>query len=123
MTKHSKVVRIAAYALSIVPLVLISFADAQTDKFALKSPLDPSLSTIPGFISAALRVLVVVSLPIISLYVVISGFMFVLARGNSSQLEKAKKNFLYVMLGALLILGASVLSSLLGATVSDVIGN
>jgi hypothetical protein len=37
-------------------------------------------------------------------------------------LTTAKKNFVYVIIGAALVLGAWVLSTLLGATVSQLIG-
>lgn len=86
----------------------------------LKNPLQ--YNDITSFIAAALKALVVIALPIITLFIVISGFMFVAARGNESKLEKAKENFLYVIIGALLILGAWVLATLIGGTVSQVIG-
>lgn len=90
--------------------------------FVIKNPLSAQFSTIPGFIAGVLKIVVIIALPIISLFVVISGFMFVLARGRPGQLETAKKNFLYVILGALLILGAWVLAQMIGGTVSAVLG-
>ena len=101
-------------------LVAISTAHAAT---GLENPLNSSFSTIPAFIAGALKVLVMVALPIITLFLVISGFMFVLARGNSSKLEEAKKNFVYVIIGALLILGAWVIATLIGGTVTQLVGN
>lgn len=83
----------------------------------LENPL--KFNDVASFISGALKVLVIVALPIITVFIVISGFMFVLARGNSSKLEEAKKNFLYVILGAVLILGAWVIATLIGSTVSQ----
>lgn len=85
----------------------------------LQNPLNSNFSSIPQFIAGALKVLVVVALPIITLFIVISGFMFVMARGNASTLEKAKKNFVYVIIGALLILGAWVIATLISGTVSQ----
>lgn len=89
----------------------------------LQSPLNPNFSSIPGFIAGALRALVIIALPIISLFIVISGFMFVLARGNQEALNKAKTNFLYVILGAGLILGAWVIATLIGGTVTQLTGS
>lgn len=88
----------------------------------LCNPLSSSFSDIPHFIEGALRVLVMVALPVIGLFIVIAGFMFVLARGNSSELEKAKRNFLYVIMGAGLILGAWVIAELLSGTVGQLLG-
>ena len=87
----------------------------------LQNPLNPSFSTIPTFIEGALKVLVMVALPIVSLFIIISGFMFIMARGNSTKLEDAKKNFVYVILGALLILGAWVIATLIGGTVTQLL--
>jgi len=72
----------------IAVIALAPVVDAAT---GLENPLNSSFSTIPAFIAGALKVLVMVALPIITLFLVISGFMFVLARGNSSKLEEAKK--------------------------------
>jgi len=86
----------------------------------LKNPL--RFNDIQSFVAGALKALVVVSLPIITLFIVISGFMFVAALGKPDKLSKAKENFVYVMIGALLILGAWVLATLIGGTVSQVVG-
>ena len=101
--------------------LLVPLAEAQTS--GLENPLNRSFSTIPAFIAGALKVLVIVALPIITLFIVIAGFMFVFARGNESKLSDAKKNFVYVILGALLILGAWIIATLIGGTVSQLVGN
>lgn len=90
----------------------LAFAD-------LDNPLN--VNSIADFIAKALKVLVIVALPIITLFIVISGFMFILARGNESKLTDAKKNFVYVIIGALLILGAWVIATLIGGTVSQLV--
>ncbi len=99
---------------------LVSFTHAQV---SVNNPLSPEFSTITGFVSGALKVLVMVALPIISLFVVYSGFLFVAARGNESKLSEAKTNFFYVIIGSILILGAWVLATLLGGTVRELTGN
>lgn len=83
----------------------------------LRNPLQ--FDTITGFIEALLRSIVYIALPIISLFIVYAGFQFVTAQGNTSKLEAAKKNFLYVIVGALLILGAWALAQLIGNTVNE----
>ncbi len=110
-------------ARALVPAI-ISFFGGASIAFAQTQGLDNPLQfhDIPSFIAGALKALVVVALPIITLFIVISGFMFVMARGNESQLNNAKKNFFYVIIGAILILGAWVLATLIGGTVSQVLG-
>lgn len=98
---------------------LSAFAIAHAD--GLQNPL--KYNDIQSFIAGALKALVVIALPIITVFIVISGFMFVAARGNDSKLTKAKENFVYVIIGSMLILGAWVLATLIGGTVSQVLGS
>src|SRR3989344_35741 len=101
-----------------------AFAVSGTFAFAQSGLQNPLRSqSIAEFIASALKVLVIVALPIITLFIVISGFMFVLARGNESRLTEAKKNFVYVIIGALLILGAWVIATLIGGAVTQLVGN
>ncbi|MFA7309467.1 MAG: hypothetical protein WC050_01045 [Candidatus Paceibacterota bacterium] len=92
----------------------IAYADAQ-----LNNPLNPTFSSIPLFIAGALKVMVMVALPIISLFIVYSGFKFVMAQGKDEAITTAKNNLLYVIIGSILILGAWVIATLIGGTVSQ----
>ena len=87
----------------------------------LPSPLNPELSNIPSFIAKVLQAMVMISLPILTLFIVYSGFLFISARGKPGQLETAKSNFLYVIIGIILILGAWVIATLIGGTVKQLI--
>lgn len=118
-TIRHNLVKIASVAALSIAAVFLNFSVAYAQQ-GLQNPL--KYNDIQSFIAGALKTLVVVALPIITLFIVISGFMFVAARGNESKLEKAKENFVYVIIGALLILGAWVLATLIGGTVSQVVG-
>jgi hypothetical protein len=102
--------------------VLAVVVHAQTGTVALQSPLNSSISTIPGFLAFALKALVKIALPIISVFIVYSGFLFVTAQGNSEKISTARMNFLYVIIGSILILGAWVLATIIGGTVADIVG-
>ena len=98
----------------------VTFAQSQT----FQNPLsNTGIDSVAGLIASFLKAIVVVALPILTLFIVYSGFMFVLARGNESKLKTAKENFLYVILGSILILGAWVIATMIGATVTQVVGN
>lgn len=103
-------------------VLLTAIADAQTGA-SLNNPLNREFSSVPGFIAGALRVLVMVALPIITLFIVYAGFKFISAQGKDEALAQAKMNLVYVVLGAILILGAWVIATLIGGTVSQVVGN
>ena len=120
MTKHylrrfTYLVAISSFGLMTFILPLYVWAA----EGALQSPLNEAFSTVPGFIEGALKALVMIALPILTLFIVYSGFLFVAAQGNESKLTDAKKNFMYVILGALLILGAWIIATLIGGTVSQ----
>ncbi len=87
----------------------------------LEDPLNSNYSSIPNFISGALKVMVEIGLPVVALFLLIAGYKFAAAGGNPHKLEEAKENFVYVILGALLILGAWVLATLIGNTVTELV--
>jgi hypothetical protein len=95
----------------------VSIANADT---SLQNPLN--FSDIQSFVAGALKALVAIALPVIVLFIVVSGFMFIAARGNQDALRRAKDNFMWVIIGAALILGAWTLATLIGGTVSQVVG-
>ena len=108
-----RLISASAFALTFAFTAVVS---AQTRAF-VDNPL--SVDSIQGFIAKALQVMVMVALPIISLFIVYAGYMFVSARGNESKLSEAKNNFYYVIIGAILILGAWVIATLIGGTISQ----
>ena len=114
------VIRILPVITAAAFLVLLSLPAFAAE--GIQSPLKPEVSSIPGFIEAALKALVMIALPILTLFIVYSGFKFISAQGNSSKLEEAKKNFMYVIIGSLLILGAWVVATLVGGTVNQLTG-
>ena len=78
--------------------------------------------TVQDFIVGALHAMVIVALPILTFFIVYAGFQFIMAQGNQSKLSDAKNNFMYVILGAILILGAWLIASLIGGTISQLTG-
>lgn len=87
----------------------------------LANPLNSAFDTIPKFISGVLQAVVMISLPIITLFFVFVGYKFISAQGNSGKLDEAKKNLWYAVVGALLILGAWVLATLIAGTINQIV--
>ena len=112
--------RKAISLLSVSALFLPLIAHAAVT--GIQNPLNASFSSIPSFISGFLQVMVKVGLPVVAIFILIAGFKFAAAGGNPDKLEKAKENLVYVFIGATLILGAWVISTLIGNTVTQVIG-
>lgn len=95
---------------------------ASAQQTGIQNPLNSAYSSIPGFIEGFLRVMVEVGLPVVAFFLLYAGFKFVSAGGNSEQLSSAKENFKWVIIGAVLILGAWVIATLIGNTVTQIIG-
>ena len=85
----------------------------------LNNPL--AFTSITAFVAGALKIIVLIALPVIGFFIVLAGFQFITAQGKSEKLNAAKQNFVYVLLGAALILGAWALATLIGATVSQLV--
>ena len=85
----------------------------------LKNPLRDNIDSLPKFLDLILKAVVTIATPIIVLMIVYSGFLFVKAQGNPDKLSDAKKAIMWTIIGAVVILGASVLSAAIGGTVDD----
>ena len=96
-------------------------ADCTGGANCLSNPL-PNFPTVAKFVEGVLKAVVYVALPIIALFIVYAGFKYVFAQGNESKITEAHNNFKYVLIGALLILGAWVLATLIGNTVTQLVG-
>lgn len=84
------------------------------------NPLGDSPNT--NFESILARILDLVqkiALPIVVLMVIYSGFKYVIARGNPEAVEKAHQSLTWTLVGAAVLLGANLISSLLVDTVKN----
>lgn len=52
--------------------------------------------------------------------IIYSGFKFVMARGNESELKEAKRIFFYTIVGIAVLFGARVLAEIIKATVDNI---
>ncbi len=82
--------------------------------FSIKNPL--KAKTISDFLKDLFRAAVKVGLPIVVLFIVYAGFMFVKARGNAEELTVAKRNFIWVVFGTTIFLGAWAIAEIIAAT-------
>lgn len=69
------------------------------------NPIDP-IKTIPELIEKLLKIAVVIAIPLVTIFIVYAGFLFVSARGNEQQITKAKSVLTWAIVGAVFIIGA-----------------
>ena len=88
-------------------------------------PPSPSITnplksdSIIELLNALLDIIVQVGIPIIAIFIVYSGFLFVKAQGNESKLSEAKQTLLWTVIGAAIVLGATVISGVINATIGS----
>ncbi len=85
----------------------------------IKNPI-PGIGTIPDFIQSILQFVLYLAVPLIVLAIIYSGFLFVMAAGNTEKLGKAKKTLLYTLIGAALLLGSYVIAGAIKGTVEEI---
>lgn len=82
----------------------------------LTNPLKSA--SIQEFLLKIIDVLLVFALPIIILYIMYSGYLFVTAAGNSEKIAGAKNALLWSVIGGVIILGARLIISVIQGTVT-----
>lgn len=83
--------------------------------FQLCNPL--GFTSFCDLVKSLLNVVLAIGVPIAVLFLVWAGFRFILARGRPGDLELARKNFQYVIIGIAVFLGAWTLATIISATI------
>jgi len=94
------------------PLSVYSFSFENPIK---KRSLEEVVAAILDFVTQVGAVIAV-------LFMVYAGALFVFARGNETELQKAKQAFLWTLIGALIVLGAFVLGEVIKNTAAELRG-
>jgi hypothetical protein len=104
----------------VVPCFTFAFTDTPDDGTSgtLKNPL--KADSFQALITAILDLMIKLGTPILALFFVYAGFMFVTAQGDQKKLETAKEMFFWGVIGAALILGASVIMTFLNETITGI---
>lgn len=83
----------------------------------LENPLEAD--SLAAFLNDILEVVVIIGTPIVVFFIIYAGFLFVTARGNEEQLNRAKQTIVWTLVGAALVLGAQALSVAIKETVES----
>ena len=73
----------------------------------------PKIHSIPELLSALLIVCMVVVIPVIIFFFMLAGFNLVTAQGNEAKITKAKNALWYGIIGTLMIIGATAITTIL----------
>lgn len=83
----------------------------------IENPIGPD--SIQELLAVILSAIVQIAIPFLVLAVMWVGFLFVAARGNPEKLSKAKQALFFTLIGALIILGAQTLATVLSGTIEQ----
>jgi hypothetical protein len=116
MTTYLRPLRIV---LTYIPALLLLFVvvhgvHAQTTGANLTNPI--KVDSVGGFLKSIFTVITRLGVIVISVAIVFVGFKFIVAQGNPEALKSARRNALYVFIGAALVLGAEVITAVLTDT-------
>ncbi len=82
----------------------------------LANPL--KVNTIQELLNLILQVVVTLAVPIIVLFIIYSGFLYVTAQGKPEAIKKATTAFTWTIIGGVIVLGASLLLTVITNTVN-----
>ncbi len=82
---------------------------------SLLNPL--KVDSLEKLLELVLQVVVIFATPIIVFFLIYAGFLFVTAQGNDAQLTKAKTALLWTVIGAVIVIGAKALLTIITNTV------
>ncbi len=85
----------------------------------LNNPLNDSIKSIPDLIVKILKIVRTIAIPIVVLLIIWAGFKFVWARGNPTELTKAREALMWTLIGAAILLGATLLVEIIKGTVKE----
>ncbi len=84
----------------------------------IKNPI--KADNLQDFIQSFIKGVLVIGIPILVLFIIYAGFLYVKAQGNPGELEVAHRTLLYTIIGAALLLGAFVIANAIVGTVSEI---
>lgn len=73
-------------------------------------------TTIQDFLLKIIDILLVFALPLIILYIMYAGYLFVMARGNPAKVTEARTALLWAVAGGVIVLGAKIILGVVQGT-------
>jgi hypothetical protein len=99
--------------ISVSLLMFPLITNAQNIVWQMPSFLNPEITTIEGLLLALLNVFIIIATPIIVLFIIYAGFLYVTAKGNAEQIQQATRAIMYAIIGGILVIGALVLAGII----------
>jgi len=95
-------------------------ANCVTGACLFNNPLGST--TLCGFVKNLVQAAITIFIPVAVLFIIWSGFQFVFAQGRPKELQKARRNFYWTIIGLAIFLGAWILVTVIAATINAIGG-
>ncbi len=105
-------------AVFIVPTLVIASTPTDPCDGGICNPLGAT-NDLGAFILKIVEGIAQIGYYVVVLFIIYSGFKFVKARGNEKELADAKQTFLFTVIGAAILLGATLLANVISGTVDE----
>lgn len=113
---------ISSLGLFIALPILVSFAGVGDGTVTIQNPLGSNNTSVQDVLIKVMNLVATVGAVVVVFFIIYSGFKFVTARGNESELTKAKDIFFATIIGGAILLGADVIANVVVNTVQTTIG-
>lgn len=84
--------------------------------YSLNNPL--AFGSIQDLLVAILNVIIIIATPIVVLFIIYAGFLYVTAQGNAQQIQQATRALTYAIIGGVIIIGAVAISQIISNLVT-----
>lgn len=101
-----------------MPPLLNRPANGSISKLTIENPI--KANDLTALINDILNLVIQIGTPILVLAIIYVGFKFVLARGNPGKLDEAKEAFVWTLIGAAIVLGAFIISTIIKTTLGEI---
>ncbi len=99
--------------LSVFSLPCMSLAEVAR----ISNPI--SANSIQELIDLVLKAALAIGVPIAVLFLMYSGFKFITAQGDPGKVKDARQYFMWTLVGIVVLLGASLLSTIIQSTIHE----
>lgn len=104
--------------LSTIATLVYSFPLLAAAQIRVKFNSLIGVSSLEELFLAILNVFIVIAIPIVILYIIYAGFLYVTARGDVEQTKKATRALTYAIIGGVILIGAVAITEV----VANVVG-
>lgn len=84
-----------------------------------KTSSGETVETIPQFLDLLLQIMITVAIPLVSILIIYTGYLFATAKGDMKKIEKYRDMLLYIVIGLAILLMSKGIQMALQSTIDS----